>query len=519
MAILSKLSVRQKLIGITMITVLGVTVFLASMVVFNEAVERRQSVYQKRVEQLAIVAEIIASRSTAAIVFDDKVTATENLNSLRALRSDASLVLAGIFDPKGVLFAEYRPVGQQHRLSEQVVARGCEEGEQSTMEPLLRVCSPIRLDENGIGEVRLIYDMADDLKLFKNKLLEYLFGVLVVVVAALGLALLLSSWLQRIISEPILELREAMRQVSSSKDYSIRVSPVGQDELGALVDGFNEMLKQIQSRDTELALNSEQLQEQVTARTQELQEANQQRMLWLENLAHILRHELKSATVGVRSSLDLIERRAKDESLDRYIDRARISMNYMAKLLDSVGTASTLESSFEQDEKQRLDLAQLVERQVEVCRASYSGVDIACRCQPGIEVLASESRLMQLLDKLIANAVDYHVDGSTIDLATEGHGQDVVLSVSNQGSPLPENKERIFELFVSMRDAEHRQSENFGLGLYIVKLIVKSHGGRIEAENLPDCSGARISVILPRIINGEVALAPSPNNVSPSLSN
>ncbi len=503
--ILRKLSVRQKLIAITMTTVLGVTVFLASMVVLNEAVEKKRSLYQKRKEQLAILAEVISSRSNAAVVFKDVNTATENLNSLGALRSDSALVLAGIFMPDNILFAEYQPIGRPHVLRSQALTNGCHMiSNESITDPLLRVCAPIQLDEDKIGEVRIVYDMTSDLESFRKNLQRFLAGVLATVVAALGLAFLLSSWLQRIISEPILYLREAMHRVSSSKDYSVRVSPTGNDELGALVDGFNQMLVQIQLRDTELALKGSELQDQVKTRTRELQQANQQRILWLENLAHILRHELKSATVGVRSSLELIERRSKDQALSKYVERAKTSMNYMAKLLDSVGTASTLESSFDQDPKQRLSITQLITHQSETYRELYPGVDFDYNGDADVHVMASEVRLVQLLDKLIANAVDYHDIGSTIHITAESQDATVLLSVSNHGACLPNDKQRIFELFVSLRDTKHKNSENFGLGLYIVKLIVESHGGQVSAEDLPDRSGARIKVSLPKVVDSHV---------------
>jgi signal transduction histidine kinase len=498
MSKLYKLSIRKKLIVIIMSTVVAVVLFIAGMVVINEATQEKRSLYERRTEQLVIVVDIIGSRSTAALIFNDATTAVENLNSLHALRSDEALVLAGIFKPDNQLFAEYRPNARQHRQRSLALSRGCETINHSLEESsLLWVCAPIRLDREYIGEVRIVFDMTNDLKLFKVSLKKYLSGVLLVVLVALLMALGLSNWLQRIISDPILHLREAMRKVSSSRDYSIRLIPVGDNELSSLVMGFNAMLEQIQLRDTELARTSDQLQDQVKVKTRELQKANDQRMLWLENLAHILRHELNSATLGVRSSLDLIERRTKNEDLRTYTDRARNSLSYMVRLLDSVGTASTLESSFDNDQRQPLDLSVLIARQLEQYAVIYPGVQIVKCCQSGLIVMASEARLLQLLDKLVANAVDFHVTGSPVKINAECQNTDAVLSVSNYGVALPEDKQRIFELFMSIRDAKHKQSENFGLGLYIVKLIVESHGGKVTAEDLPNLSGAQINVILP----------------------
>ncbi len=98
--------------------------------------------------------------------------------------------------------------------------------------------------------------------------------VSVILAASLFLAFFLSSRLQALISGPILHLAETSRLVSTKKNYSIRAVKQGQDELGDLIDGFNEMLSQIQLRDQELGRHQENLQAEVAARTAELRSAN-----------------------------------------------------------------------------------------------------------------------------------------------------------------------------------------------------------------------------------------------------
>jgi len=73
----------------------------------------------------------------------------------------------------------------------------------------------------------------------------------------------------------------------------------------------------------------------------------------------------------------------------------------------------------------------------------------------------------------------------------------VELSVANEGAKLPEDKDRIFDLFVSLRDDEYQKSDSLGLGLYIVKLIAESHGGWVKAEDLKDKDGVIFTVTLP----------------------
>ena len=105
---------------------------------------------------------------------------------------------------------------------------------------------------------------------------------------------------------------------------------------------------------------------------------------------------------------------------------------------------------------------------------------------------------MQLLDKLIDNAVDFSADGATISVVLRADESHAELSVANPGPPLPpEADTRLFEsLWQSRAEADKRP--HFGLGLYIVRLIAEFHGGSARAANLPDGSGAIFTVRLTR---------------------
>src|SRR5207247_10459002 len=131
---------------------------------------------------------------------------------------------------------------------------------------------------------------------------------LVILAASLG-AFLLSSLLRRVISEPILHLAQTAQVVSAENNYSIRATKRGEDELGFLIDGFNEMLKRIQERDTALQKAHDELEKRVFERTRELQQEIGERKLTEEALQRQLtrisllnqitqamsqRHDLKS---------------------------------------------------------------------------------------------------------------------------------------------------------------------------------------------------------------------------------
>ncbi len=97
---------------------------------------------------------------------------------------------------------------------------------------------------------------------------------LLAALAAFVLAALLITRLQRSIVGPILELSTAMEGISRSRDYAVRVTPHGDDEIGALARWFNSMLETIQARDAVLAQHGAELEETVKQRTAELKDSN-----------------------------------------------------------------------------------------------------------------------------------------------------------------------------------------------------------------------------------------------------
>jgi len=113
-------------------------------------------------------------------------------------------------------------------------------------------------------------------------------------------------------------------------------------------------------------------------------------------------------------------------------------------------------------------------------------------------VVGSADLVAQLLDKLIDNAVSFSPSGSRIDMALEDDGRNLVLSVTNRGPPLPEKmRGRLFDSLVSIREQRDGRP-HLGLGLHIVALIAKFHGGRADAEDLADGVGVVFRIWFPR---------------------
>ena len=128
----------------------------------------------------------------------------------------------------------------------------------------------------------------------------------------------------------------------------------------------------------------------------------------------------------------------------------------------------------------------------------YPQREFACRVAArATEVVGSGELVAQLLDKLVDNAVSFSAPGQPHRGRARGSRGELVLSVTNRGPTLPEKmREQLFDSLVSIRERRDGRP-HLGLGLHIVALIAKFHGGRAAADDLPDASGVTFSVFFP----------------------
>ncbi len=220
---------------------------------------------------------------------------------------------------------------------------------------------------------------------------------------------------------------------------------------------------------------------------------------YLRTLAGKLAHEIRTPLTIVRSSLENLESEANSDNARIYIARAREGSERLGAILSAMGEATKVEEAIAHSERQRFDLSALVRTAVDAYRTAFPGRKFACEA-PGdtVEFTGAPDLIVQMLDKLIDNAVDFSAEGDTITVELRVEDGFADLSVANPGPALPaETSTRLFEsLWQSRTEADKRP--HFGLGLYIVRLIAEFHGGSARAENLADGSGAIFTVRLAR---------------------
>lgn len=258
MKMTGKTSIRKKLMLMLLLT--STSALLLSTIGFavNDWLSLRGAMF----ERLRAQAQIIGNNSIAALAFSDPESAT---NTLKSLKNEADIVTAALFNQEGQLFAYYRR--DADTITPQLSAQ-----ESGVIDGDFFVVAPIVLDGNRIGDIMVISDLSH----WKHRQLFHLAIGLGVFLLSLLVTLLLSNRLQRLVSEPILKLTSTVRHISEIQDYDLRADKLSSDEIGGLVDDFNEMLRQIQLRDRELQQARDQLEEKVQARTLELTELAQQ---------------------------------------------------------------------------------------------------------------------------------------------------------------------------------------------------------------------------------------------------
>lgn len=208
------------------------------------------------------LAEIIGASGEAALREGDASKAEE---VLRALHPRPRLVGARLFDREGKALASY----QRGEAGDLVLPEWAESAGAREDNGWMVIFQPVVAQGQLLGTVCLVVNVRGALV---ESFWETVLMVGVLLVAALVVTALVASKAQSVVSGPILELADVAAEVAENEDYSVRANKRGEDETGALVDTFNEMLDHIQQREEELASSNAALAEQEQKLQNELME-------------------------------------------------------------------------------------------------------------------------------------------------------------------------------------------------------------------------------------------------------
>src|SRR4051794_15126455 len=472
MRLFRNISIRRKLTLLAMLTsTVALLVACVACMTFDVFTFR-----ERMTQDLTMNAEIVGTNCAAALTFSDANDAKQTLSSFRA---DPHVVTACVYSAEGKPFVTYaRGDGGRADVPPQVVGDRAQ-----FVGAYLEVSHTIHLDGKSIGTLFV----RSDLQQLRERMYQY--GVILVGVlsAASAVAFVLASGLQRLISDPIQHLARTARVVSAERNYTVRAVRTSDDELGLLMDGFNEMLEQIQQRDTELAAHRDHLEDQVARRTEELQkvntqlagakdraeEANRAKSAFLANMSH----EIRTPMTAIIGYADMMLE--PDQTLSDRQDCLQIiprNGRHLVDLINDILDISKIEAGKMTVERVPCGLPHLVLDVVSLMRPraaeKHLGFDVRFDGPNPEQVQTDPLRLRQILMNLAANAVKFTEVGR-IELAVRcvpsgvaanGGGAAGVglieFDVNDTGIGMTE--EQVIRLFQPFMQADDSMTRRFG---------------------------------------------------------
>ncbi|WP_160164585.1 ATP-binding protein [Pedosphaera parvula] len=254
---LRNLSIKWKLTLIIMAASTVALLLISAAFVTYELITYKKAM----VQNVKTTASILGSQSVIPLSFGAGYEKEVEDNTLSALKANPHIVAAGIYNGKE-LFARYPKNIARELFPQKPGADGARFEKNHLI--LFQSIS------DGSAKIGTVY-LESDLQEMQDREVKYAGIILLFMLASSAVAFLLSSFLRGLVSAPLSHLAETARAVSAEKNYSVRAVKQGQDELGQLIDVFNEMLTGIQERDAALQHAHDKLEKRVEERTKDLQ--------------------------------------------------------------------------------------------------------------------------------------------------------------------------------------------------------------------------------------------------------